>query len=862
MHRKLLIVSVLVSLVLVGAASARTYNTPTVDGRVQVGDADWDADERGVDDPLDDGRYYPSDPDLDDLYVTWSADSLFVGIKTDRAPGSFGNGYVLYIDIDAQNGITGATDFTSADFYPRHITFSTMGADVIMGGWGGGSFPTTFDFKDCTDPTSTTPLDGVYYAANPGLEHVEFGVPWNSLYGLGEGVVPEGTVLRFVAAVVGGDNSGAYDAMPTTSTAIETDPATPFDAYTDLDVYYETIVDADLDGTPDEGFPPGGSVSGTVTLDDPADEDTVVTVTAYQGGEAVASDDTPAGGGAYTILKLLDGDYEITASAFSYLDSTRTVTIEDEAEVTDIDFTLQRVDGAIEGEVALSGGETTDVTVTAYDTVTGEIGGDGPQTVAGGSGEFRISTVLDGTYTVEATAKGFVEQSEEATVEEEGTVDVGLLTLPSVVATGYSFVDSTGATILGVGTTISIPESLIYYYAPAWVEPRDDGDRVAYWDYAAQESVLLSATKLDPSYDPYGTVVFAGADSAAIPGSMLTADMFDDARAPFLVASDEIEVLRVLASRDSIEGVLEVGIGPPAPTRLALTADADTIDVGTGVARVHGQLLDAADNTTEIPGVRVTMLASGAGGQFSLSTPETDANGAFEVDFYGTVAGSTGVTAVMEAGSPYENVAVDEFGIWLEAGEASLVELAAVPAALRAGETGDLEASVVDDWGNAVALQGASVDIVATPAALLASLDTPLVTGEDGTATGSLTAASAYGVVELSGTTGALPVETIFVPIDATIVAVDEQAPESDDEHNSLDGTDLTIMRATSDAETLEVSLDFTSDWGGVIHVMLAIETRGTVAGGSADPFGFPVNFGHALLPDYLFTFKYAGSDD
>jgi hypothetical protein len=94
------------------------------------------------------------------------------------------------------------------------------------------------------------------------------------------------------------------------------------------------------------------------------------------------------------------------------------------------------VEGAIRGEVALSGGPSLDVVVTAYDSETGGGAGDGPQTVPGGTGAFRISTVLDGTYRVEAAAKGYEPAVlEDVVVQDESTADVGLLTLPAVVAT-------------------------------------------------------------------------------------------------------------------------------------------------------------------------------------------------------------------------------------------------------------------------------------------------------------------------------------------------------------------------------------------------------------------------------------------
>ena len=136
-------------------------------------------------------------------------------------PSSYRNGHVLYIDTDAQAGITGATDFTYAGFYPRRVTFSTMGCDVIMGVWNldMGSL----DVRHCTDPTSTTPLQGGIRLIDLGLKHIEIAIPWHGLYGLGEDEerVPAGAKLRFIAAIVGGDNSGAYDAMPNTSTGVE-----------------------------------------------------------------------------------------------------------------------------------------------------------------------------------------------------------------------------------------------------------------------------------------------------------------------------------------------------------------------------------------------------------------------------------------------------------------------------------------------------------------------------------------------------------------------------------------------------------------------------------------------------------------
>ncbi len=249
-----LVPMLILSLALVSTALALPYNSPTLDGRVTVGGDDWELDEWAVDDSPYDCRWGCTDPDLDDLYVTWDGYALYVGVTTANLPSIYGNGYLLYIDTDAQNGLTGATDFTDADFYPRRVTFSTMGVDVLLGTWNLDMG--MVDVRHCSDPTSTTAVDGANVAADPWWPHLEAAIPWNGLYGLGDGIVPPGTTLRFIAAIVGGPPSGAYDAMPTSSTGFETDPANPWDAYTDLDVYYEAVVDANGDGIPDAGTTP------------------------------------------------------------------------------------------------------------------------------------------------------------------------------------------------------------------------------------------------------------------------------------------------------------------------------------------------------------------------------------------------------------------------------------------------------------------------------------------------------------------------------------------------------------------------------------------------------------------------------
>lgn len=615
MRRHLVAAVTALMLLLASSAMANSYNTPTIDGRVTTQEGDWLSDERAGVDPRDDCRHYPDHGDLIDLWVTWDETNLYFGVRTTNGPANDpGNGYVLYIDKDAQEeGMTGAADFTGAAFYPRRVTFSTVGVDAIFGVWNLQSG--TEGIRHCDDLSVMSPIEGAYAQINPGIKHFEGVIPWDGLYELGAGVVPEGTVLRFVAAIVGQDDTGAFDALPTTTSGMESDPATPDGAYTDLDLFIEVPLDADGDGVPDTNYPPGGSISGTVALGDTTDLDTVVTVTAYQGGEAIWSDRTPAGGGEYEIERLADGIYDVKTNAFSYLPVTiEGVAVADTSETPGVDFALTRVTGRIEGEIAITGGPDIDVTVGVYDATTGEMGGDGEVVIEGGTGSFSIGTVVDGTWLVLAEGKGYVEADSMVTIAGGDTTDVGLLTLPAVVATKYGFSDSLGNSIYGARTMVSLPDDEIYYYARAWVEPRDEDGRIAYWDYSVQDNVALTATKLDPAHPASGIVIFADTNEDSLADQTLTFEMFDDGRAPFLVAADSVQVLRVAASNGSTEGFIAVGIEPQAPVRLALSVDNDTIAVGEDVARVTGQLIDVSGNESQVPNVMANMTVSGAGG--------------------------------------------------------------------------------------------------------------------------------------------------------------------------------------------------------------------------------------------------------
>jgi hypothetical protein len=847
-----------VVLVLLAAATAlaTSYHRPNIDGHVTTAAGDWAADELVWHDPNNDNRYYPYDGDLVNLYVTWDADSLYIGLTTVNGPGTYGNGYVIYIDTDAQNGITGVTDFTNVSFYKRNITLSTMGADAELGVWNLNM--AQLGIKDIRDPLNPLDISDTYTQINPGFKHIETGIGWDGLYGLGRGAVPAGTTLRFICVVTGTDGTGAYDALPTSSTGIESDPATPYDAYTNLDVYVEIPVDANHDGVPDVGYPPNGLVSGTVTYDDPTDLTTVATLTAYQNGVEVRSADTDPGGGDYLIDRLATGTYDITATAPTYLPETiEGVSVVDTLETPDIDFLLHRVTGRISGDVALSGGPDVDVAVTAYDSETGLIGGEGTVIVPGGTGAFSIGTIVDGTWNVVAEAKGYVEQEIVAVIASGDTADVGHLSLPAVVATRYAFANSFDDEIESVDTTVSLPELDTYYYAMAWVQPRDDDGRVAYWDYDAQGDVSLAATKLDPAHAPSGSVILADEDEIPLVGGIVPAGAFEDGKAPFLVADDEVEVLRISAQSGDLEGAVQVGVLPPAPIRLSLSSDVSSMQAGTGVAHITGQLVDASGNASQVSGVIASMSMLRSTGTFSVPTPITQADGKFEIDFTSTAADTALVSASIDPSSPVSNLAVDTLAIIVTPGEASVVDLVSAPRSLRLEDTATIDAQVRDAFGNDVPLGGLSIALTGTPGSLVGSIESPVVTDGDGHATADLVSDGSYGVLRIEGAAGSTTVSPIDVPIDATIRAMDPVAPEPNPPHSDP-GLDLTALMMYNTTDELVVGMIFDSTWDRA-HVGIAIETKGDAAGATTEPFIFPINYGYTLLPDYAFTFRVNG---
>jgi hypothetical protein len=603
-----------------------------------------------------------------------------------------------------------------------------------------------------------------------------------------------------------------------------------------------------------------GVISGTITLSDIVpDLTTVVTVAVYRDHVLYASMLSEPGGGDYRIEGLPDGTYDLEARAPVYGKGKRQgVVVAAGGETSGIDFSLRKVPGAILGSVAVDG-PAADVVVYAEDPLTGEIAGDGADTIPGGTGAFDILTVEDGSYSLIAKGRGYAALRQAVTIARD-TTQVELV-LSKAIATRYAFMDRLGQDIYSRTISRSLPEREppLLYYAELLFEPRDDEGNAAIFDASALDSVSLTATLLDRAVPARGNVVFADSAGAAITGNLVTSEMFTDGVGRFYVRDDSVEVLRVEVTKGPWAGAVEVGVGELKPFRITLMSPVDTMEVGVAAKdTVVVQLVDASGNESPTPDVEVRLKAIAGAPIFEPELGVTDANGRYTALVYAYESGKATFTAAVEPGK-FAGLPSDTVSVVFTPGPPGEITASMSPPYLAKDGEGVIAFQVVDAYGNPVAQSGTRIDLAASPADLVASLETPVYTGASGAALSAVRAGARFGMGAIEGS-AAYPVQSVRFEVDSRVAAADEAAPERDPAHNSDPNVDLTTVLAYIASDTLKIALDFASSWEGV-HLMVALETKHDSAGGNQDPFQFPVFYRQAESPDYVFTYKYAGND-
>ncbi|MFH1756086.1 MAG: glucodextranase DOMON-like domain-containing protein, partial [Candidatus Latescibacterota bacterium] len=842
----LILISVIVSLPL-----ARPFKSPVIDGRITGDGTDWDKDDLAVDDPLGDTAWGPNE--IDDLWVTYDSLNLYIGVRYQV------NNNAMLTLIDAGTG-TGASDINGLDWYPRNFNFpDSLRAGYLIANWNGSPLgvrriannTTTQDITlDCQTANQTT--GNFFYEA-------EVRIPWNSIYQLGPGLVLPGARVKLVSLIAGGDNWNGPDSAP------DNPGMNGSGAKTLLSNLFTIVVDSDGDGYPD-GF--SGAVAGTVEYEDPLDAQTVATIKAIKQStnELIAETVTAPGGGPYRIDRLPDGSYKIEVTARGYGKVAQSgLVISGQNTLSNIDFFMNKT-GKVTGDLVFRDGPGSIATVTAFESVTGEIAGEGPVEIPATGGSYEL-LLPDGTYLVTAEAAGYIAATVTAVVQNSDSSAADTLGLYAVRASKLLLIDNTGEVISSINTTVSFPDSGIYFFATARIEARDAmGRRDLYNLGGYLNQVNLTATKLNNLTPPRGDVTFYGTDTIPTTSIALT-----QGRGSFMITDDEVEVLRVFTTtqQGNITGRFKLGIRSTEPEYLELHAASKQITAdGLDEVVIEARLLDISRNPVRISGVPVsfTLAASTTGkGTYKIPSALTSADGEVSSSLLATKTGKLHVTASATYLNKNLTVLGEDGNDYIEIiavpGPAASIRLSAESDVVGVGQSMRINAQLIDSNGNAVSSAGHTVNFSYSPPAAGSLSPLSVVLDANGHGTTTFVAGSGRSVVEVKATSNpSIPVKGTTFLIDKILLFSDPKAPEPAPGPNSFTAMDLTTVTIGNGPQAIEINVKFATNWDGA-HLGIILETANTPSGAPGDPFGFPITYGHALKPEFALTYKYSSDD-
>jgi len=220
-----------------------TYGKPKIDGIISIGENDWRPEWLIVDDPIGDSRWTLVN-EFDDLFFTYDADSIYIGAKYTLV----NNTLQIFIDT-GQDG--GETNFNSYSGYmgafPRNFRFRREdNIDLMIAAWN-RERPRIFKIVDSNS------LEITSSCSRAGTTQAEVAIAWNTIFGLGPGLVPPYTKMKIVAVISGGDNWGAGDAAPSNCDVELCPPGndTLYQGPDSLITLYVTEIDKNGDGIPD-----------------------------------------------------------------------------------------------------------------------------------------------------------------------------------------------------------------------------------------------------------------------------------------------------------------------------------------------------------------------------------------------------------------------------------------------------------------------------------------------------------------------------------------------------------------------------------------------------------------------------------
>lgn len=873
-------------------ASATTPNSPDVlDGVANVDATDWDADELFLEDPVGDSAWGPFN-DLQGFWVTWDDQGIYLAVQGalwDQPGGQVGaNSVNLYLDVDYGQG-TGISDMSEIDQNALDAVTRNLWRPLAIGSGFGADFGFTnwagqFDlgFLDLADPAAPVNRVAEITLGRDLADHrgYELFLPWSVLFPTAANQVPPGTRMAVVVAQVGGGDSLSPESLP--------------DGADDrlIEAPISFTVDADGDGFADRDWPPSGSISGTVTLSDPEDLTTVIDVVARLGGTEVGRASTPPGGGAYSLDRLPPGTYDVAIDSDFYISDPQSgVSVGENEAVTGIDFAAQKVNGGISFGLAFADGP--EATVRTLDVVV-EVRRVGEEDLALPARTFTpadplqvdLRPLLDGAYEIQVTTQdptavvptrtGYVPLEISTAVVDDSITALGPHSLAIARATRIAFFPAADpisqTSTLAALTTVSVPSFDFYSYLGLDAALVDSDGIEALHDEDAKGGITLTATSMVPSIPTEGTVTFWDpADTTAVAQPLDGAFGPGEARVRFLVTDDAQEVVLLRAQGNGLSpGVLEIGVLPVEPDRIALDAEAGEMVAGEAIG-LSGNLLDVSGNPVALPDQEIHFRIHPDGAGTRPSTINTESDGGFggegRLDFVSETADDFVVRAWTEI-APGDTIFSDPIPLAVRPDVPDQLRVTGTLTLVEDPAKADVELRydvvLTDRFGNASPRPGSVVDLAVAPAELVAQAPSTL-TLDDETAAGSFTVRTApgsFGVVEVSATLAGIPNPTTTTRQEILfgLAATDEAAPETDEDHNADPGLDLTAMFVVVDDGDLVVTLPFAATFGGT-HLVLLIETGNDAEGAVEDYFGFPVAFAHDVLPDFVFTYKYSADD-
>lgn len=407
--KRVLILSLLI-LFLFSFSFPDPYNTPNIDGSIEISPEDWDENEL-IDDDSGESDWGGDANDIKLIYVTWDNSNLYLGITYSLS----NNGLILFIDNGEENGITDLLDYSvwSRNFqFDREINF--------MAAHWNEQQPSIYK----TLPDGAEDISSTCQIAFQAGSVYEAAIPWSEIYREADNTVNIGAVLNISCAVVGGDGYGGGDIAPNNSDFIS--GAGPYE----FSQYYEFQIDENNDGLPDFGGQGSlGSISGRIEFQDyanpPYPEAEIKAYNSNTGNSSGSGTSSPENG-EFTIYGLEpenDYDLEIISNGYAaeYVDD---VNVPDTNDVFIGNIILLPFTGKIRGFIYP---ETEKVFVQAY-YLEGNPAGFSDST-DGVTGSYEITHLSAGEYYLKVYPQNpdyIITTSENVSVVENETTELSL----------------------------------------------------------------------------------------------------------------------------------------------------------------------------------------------------------------------------------------------------------------------------------------------------------------------------------------------------------------------------------------------------------------------------------------------------